>query len=331
MTELPRTPPADPHDAAAWWHAIFEVGHDTAEDRARFDAWLAANPAHRDAYNAVDLAWEGITAAAADPALLAMREEALGIARRRGSWGERLAAVAAMFAVVVFGAVAALQFGLFPSGGAFQTEIGERSTVTLSDGSRVTLNTNTRLTPLFDGKVRRVVLERGQAYFEVAKDKVHPFIVEAAGQRVRAVGTAFDVRVEPGAQGMAVTLVEGRVTVEPVAASANAKLATLEPGDQLVVKAALAPATVRANVDRVTSWREGRLIFDDVSLADAVKEVNRYSRAQIVLGDARLQALRVSGVFDAGRNASFIEGVTGAYRVRVAKRTEDEIVLMLRE
>jgi transmembrane sensor len=88
---------------------------------------------------------------------------------------------------------------------------------------------------------------------------------------------------------------------------------------------------VRANVDRVTSWREGRLIFDDMSLADAVKEVNRYSRAQIVLGDPRLRSLRVSGVFDAGRNTSFVEGVTGAYGVRVAKRSEDEIVLMLRE
>jgi transmembrane sensor len=331
MSDALRMPPADPHEAAAWWHAVFEAGGDTAEDRARFDAWLAAHPSHRAAYNAVDLAWEGITAAAADPALLAMREEALGIARRRGSWGERFAAVAAVFAVVVFGAVAAVEFDVFPEGGTFETAIGERSTVTLADGSRVTLNTNTRLTPLFDGKVRRVVLEQGQAYFEVAKDPHHPFIVEAAGQRVRAIGTAFDVRVDGAGQAMQVTLVEGRVTVEPVAPSPAAMRATLEPGDQFVAKAQLAPAKVRANVDRVTSWREGRLIFDDMSLADAVKEVNRYSRAQIVLGDPRLRSLRVSGVFDAGRNTSFVEGVTGAYGVRVAKRSEDEIVLMLRE
>jgi transmembrane sensor len=194
------------------------------------------------------------------------------------------------------------------------------------------LNTASRIQVAFDARVRRVHLLSGQAWFEVAKNQPRPFVVEAGDQRVTAHGTAFDVRLEDHNQ-VQVTLIEGRVSVDALkrdGAGPNIPVEhqDLGPGDQLVVTPARAPTKRKADVAKVTSWREGQIIFDDDTLATAVAEVNRYSSKKIVIADPRLASLRMSGVFIAGHSDSFVETVTGDFPIKVTQTANGQLLLV---
>ena len=216
----------------------------------------------------------------------------------------------------------------------YTTAVGERLVVTLPDGSQVTLDTRSQLRVAWSKRERNVKLVRGQALFEVAKDRTRPFVVEARNQRLVAVGTAFDVRVE-GRQ-MKVTMVEGTVRVEPATATLDGRTTSPSPvrmltaGEQLVVNAQSEDYIHRTNPDRATSWQRGQLIFDDTRLEDAVGELNRYSQTQIVLADPTLADLRLSGAFATGRPNVFVEAVTSYFAVAVASRDSESIVLKAR-
>jgi transmembrane sensor len=325
--------PRDVFDIAARWHTVFEEGEPDAEDHARFDAWLAADPAHRTAYRSVEQAWMGMPSAALDERILAMRRDALAAPKKaHGSWF-RPAAIAASLVAIALIADMLLRFGPLstdPNATEFATQVGERSSIILSDGSTVILNTASRIKIAFDPQLRRVQLLAGQAWFEVARNQPRPFIVEAGDRKVTAHGTAFDVRLEDHDR-VQVTLLEGRVSVEAVNGSgAEPNIGEREdllPGDQLVIGAARAPIKRKTDVAKATSWREGQLIFDDDTLAAAVDEVNRYSTKKIVLADARLASLRMSGVFIAGHSDSFLETVTGHFPIRVTSDSAGQFVL----
>src|SRR5262249_22620731 len=128
---------------------------------------------------------------------------------------------------------------------------------------------------------RRIDLEHGQAYFQVAKDRSRPFIVMAAGKSVRATGTAFDVRAEPGRfEG---TLIEGRVKVEDqLTTGAERAVADMRPGWRLEVGGDARWRLDAVNLDRQTSWHDGMLSFSNEPVSKAAAEMNRYSARKIV-------------------------------------------------
>ena len=326
----------DPYDVAAYWHGIFDEGEPDATQRERFEAWLAADPRHRAAYASVERAWGGIASAGVDERILAMRRAALAAPRRpRRAW-IRPTAIAASFVVVAGLGVGVLlrqnPWSTDPNAAEFATQVGERSSITLADGSAVVLDTDSRIKVAFDGQARRVQLLAGQAWFEVAKNQPRSFVVEAGDRRVTAHGTAFDVRLDDHDR-VQVTLIEGRVSVEalnPSGAGPNIAVnhEDLLPGDQLVAATGTRPATKRkTDVTKATSWREGQLIFDDDTLAAAVAEVNRYSAKKIVLADERLASLRMSGVFIAGHSDSFVETVTGNFPIKVTSDSDGQLLL----
>lgn len=328
-------PAGDVFDVAARWHGLVEDGELSPEARERFEAWLAADPAHRAAFESVEHAWGGMAEAGVHERILSMRREALaGAGKRRSDW-RRYGAVAVFVAVTVAGAVGVgLRHGLprnDPSSGEFATVVGQRSTITLADGSTVVLNTASRIQLAFNANARRVRLLEGQAWFEVAKNQIRPFVVEVGDRLVTAHGTAFDVRLEDRDQ-MQITLVEGRVSVESTRSAGGgpnvpAEREDLLPGEQLIVKPTLASVKRKGDVAKATSWREGQIIFDDDTLGSAVAEVNRYSVDKIVIGDPRLASLRLSGVFIAGHSASFLETVTGNFAIRATADSDGRIVL----
>lgn len=230
----------------------------------------------------------------------------------------------------------------------YQTAVGERLSVTLEDGSRVTLNTDSVLRPAFDAHERRVVLERGQALFEVAKDALHPFVVETSRRRFVAVGTAFDVRIDGGR--VQVTMLEGTVRVErsapgateslsaadassamPVRLAAQSVVATITAGEQLTVLDERQDRIQVAELDRVTSWRRGQVIFEASRLADAVAEINRYSPVQIELAEGALGDLRISGAFATGRPTVFVEAMTTYFAVDATNVDDDTVLLSPRK
>jgi transmembrane sensor len=321
----------DPFEGAAFWHGRLEDSELDTHERERFEAWLAADPHHRAAYESVERSWAGMANAAVDERILLMRREALKKAKSPKRW-MRPTTIAASILVgsLVIGLLLRPEpRGADPNAGEFATQVGQRSNITLADGSIVVLNTASRIHVVFDPQVRRVQLLAGQAWFEVAKNQPRPFVVDAGDRRVTAHGTAFDVRLD-GATQVQVTLIEGRVSVEALqglGAAPPIERVDLLPGDQLIATAARPAAKHKTDVGKATSWREGQLIFDDDTLETAVAEVNRYSTKKIVLANPRLGSLRMSGVFIAGHSDSFVETVTGHFPIKMTPDSDGQLVL----
>lgn len=227
--------------------------------------------------------------------------------------------------VVGLAGVAAAQDPLFDRGRAYRTGLGEQRLIVLEDGSRVRLDTDTILRVKFRPRDRGVVLERGQAYFEVAPDPARPFRVRSAWTEVRAVGTAFDVR--RGADTVRVILVSGRVQVRRVDATAATGWA-LTPGQQIDVGPR--PGAVRRRAVEArseTSWISGRLVFRGEALEAAIAEVNRYARTPVRLEAPSLAATPISGSFEAGNTQAFVAAVAALYGLRAVPSSDGTVRL----
>jgi transmembrane sensor len=213
-------------DAAAMWHERLHRDKVSEETRRDFDAWLAASPAHRHAYQSVEGAWASLRHASEAPSILALRHETALRLTRKTSGHTRPLRWAVAAAILIGLGVGTL--AVYPTDRPlmsdilatirnadhlhYQTATGERLAVSLPDGSQVTLDTQSELKLNFSPAQRRVQLTRGQAFFEVAKDPKRPFVVATRNRQFLAVGTAFDVRLD-GDQ-VRITMVEGTVRVE---------------------------------------------------------------------------------------------------------------------
>lgn len=222
-------------ECAAAWHDRLQREKVTDSTRYAFARWLAESPEHRRAYEAIEETWSALQSTGRTPEILALRHEtALRLTRgasrglRPGRWAAAAAVVLAIGSLAVAMAVRSgggldelrgrqlLSWVLSPffrgTNGTYATTIGERLAVTLDDGSQVTLDTQSELKVAFSKGERDVRLLRGQALFEVAKDRARPFVVAVRNRRFVAVGTAFDVRLD--ADRISVTMVRGVVRVE---------------------------------------------------------------------------------------------------------------------
>jgi transmembrane sensor len=213
---------------------------------------------------------------------------------------------------------------------AFSTGIGQTATVTLSDGSVVTLDTNSRLRARRVNGQRRVWLDRGQAFFKVAHDRAHPFVVAAGGRTITALGTAFNVRLDRNR--VEVVLAEGRVKVEgpkpilsPIAQKPPA--AELTPGSRLVTAPDRQWQIAKVNVDAATSWRRGQLVFVRRPLGEVVDEINRYSEKKIVVADQSLAQAPITGGFPEGDVEAFVRAVQGYGLATVSSDSDSRVVL----
>ncbi len=319
--------PADLHEAAAFW-AVRLSAEPSVADLEAFDAWIARDPAHLHAFNNAEDALAMVADHSTSPELLAMRSEALERARRvqRQRWIggaalDRRQLVAAAAGVIAVPLGAAWWFSRKPAGQILTTGVGEQRTITLADGTRVTMDAMSRLRVDYSRQLRLLELTAGRAYFEVAKDAARPLRVFTGERSVTALGTAFSVESDPGA--MLVTLVEGRVAV------LNARAAQpihLQPHQSLQLSDRGAPVlTDGVDAGRALAWREGRVVFDDVDLAQAVARMNTYSRTPIVIEESatgpKLASLRISGVFAAGDSATFAEALKAYFQVSVVRST----------
>jgi len=211
---------------------------------------------------------------------------------------------------------------LLDTRGAIGTEVGEKRAITLDDGSEVTLAPNTRLRVRFNADRRVVALLQGQAFFHVHSDPRRPFWVEAGVARTRAIGTSFSV--ERRSNAVVVTVVEGRVAVNPlhgtdVAVSANEQVALTEAGSAAPVH------KVDGKVE--TAWLQGELIFDNDSVAEVVQRFNAYNRTQIRVIDAAVAARPVTAVFRATDPDSFVAFLQSVGGVRVERKSDHEILI----
>lgn len=325
---------------AADWLLRLHRGPLTAAEKAEFSAWHA-DEENADAYTSAARIWHAVDEIAGSPEILQERENIIAKVTRRRTYFTVGIAASVAASIVLFlpvltnlnHIVAAMRSAFFdraPVESVFETDVGERSLATLSDGSVLRLNTESSAHVRFDGRERAIILVKGQALFEVAKNQPKPFVVYAGNQRIVATGTEFDVRVNDAA--VEVTLVEGHVAVAQSTTSAernsNNKRVELNAGERLVAKKNAASSVVSAvNVSSVTSWTEGKLVFRDTRLIDAIAETNRYTRTPLTLLDSSLADLRISGVFRAGQPAEFARAIAEIYPVDLKYLPDGQINL----
>lgn len=276
----------------------------TDAERRDTEAWLAARPEHRAAFDGLRAVWSALDRMP-DPrpaaSVVPMRRNPPARSSARSSVGPSVGRRLALPALLAASVAMAAVFGpatLDRLGSDHSTAAGERRTVTLADGSQVQLNTDSAIAVDFSGPTRRVTLHRGEAFFTVTSDRSRPFEVTAMGAVTRVVGTRFAVRRMDGSTRVAVE--EGTVEVHCPAGMASAEDGVrLTAGETARYDQGACPVRETGqSVARLTAWRDGRVVFDDRSLGEVVKELNRYRPGPILLLDPRLGERRVTGVFD---------------------------------
>src|SRR3984885_959282 len=299
---LPSTDDAE-REASAWF-ARMNADDVTADDRARFEAWLDANAVNAKAYSELSATWQDLVKSG--PLVRAvyfgqvMNAAASPPARRR-RWA--VAFVAAGIGAMALG----VTWNVYrqKEETRFQTAVGEQAAVALPDGSSFDMNTNSRVGVDYSAKTRVIHLERGEAYFKVAHDTQRPFWVRAGDYWVRAVGTAFNVYLRP--TGVEVTVSEGTVSVvnatendsPPTDASQTQSAAAVTAGEQADAhgRAKVIHELNSAQLNRLLAWRKSSLYFQDQPLGDVVNELMRYTTLKIELGDEALRQVPVGGTF----------------------------------
>lgn len=308
----PDTP--SPTSRASEWLVLLESGDANDDDRAQFAEWLAADPSHAAAYAGLNDTWARLTAMrgrARDMRGLESGPDATpGLGRAVRPKRHRRAAVAAAAATLTAVVLGGILFLPGDSQVFFETEVGERRTVSLADGSTVELNTDTELRVEITDERRRIALLRGEAFFEVAGDAARPFVVTAGQGAIRAVGTGFAVRLMSPDQ-VSVLVTEGIVEVRHSSGASRpeeranpvAETPVLHRGQRAEYdnESTRIEDVAPAELERSQAWRRGLLVFEDASLAEVVAEVNRYTETQIVVADPAIGGLRLGGTFKAGR------------------------------
>jgi transmembrane sensor len=301
------------YEEASDWLVKHRTGELGEADRVAFDSWLRTSPVHVRAYLEMAEIWED--AAALDPTTSAGVDELIARAQGEGNvvalspnavdpgavtdartvW--RVPARALLAASIAVVCVGGGMFAWLNRAPVYSTGVGEQRSLTLEDGSMVTLDTRSRIRVRFSARERDIDLLEGQALFRVAKNDRQPFVVRSDTAAARAVGTEFDMYRQR--DGITVTVLEGRVAVTSSSEQRRADDAVLVPAGQQVAvlgAAQVTPSAV-ADVAAATAWTQRRLIFESTPLAAVVEEFNRYNARRLVIAAPRLSSFHVSGVF----------------------------------
>jgi transmembrane sensor len=312
-------------EAAASWAVRLSDPHLTDEDRAAFEAWRDASPAHEAAFEREAAGWDRFDRLRAlrpadpepDADLLAPAPAALSPPMR---WAAAIAGAA------VLGGIGVWTVNADP---AYATAVGERRLVVLEDGTRVELNTDSRIVVHYRRGEREVKLVKGEALFEVARDPARPFVVAARDRRVQAKSAAFNIRLQPKA--VQVLVAEGAVQIadaKPFAApkpeaNLSAGVVALYGENGGGVAQPVAPA----RIDQTLAWRHGQIALNGQTLESAVAEFNRYSAdRQLVVADPAIAGYRLGGYFGVDDMAGFVRALQTTFPVK-ATQAKDTIYL----
>jgi len=317
-------------EAASWRVRLSEAGKDTSP---AFESWLEAAD-NRAAWEQLSRSWDYVGQIGQTPEMLAARKAALADAETRRDRIARhrmLRLVGSIAALMLIAILGAGSYWLANRPDDYQTAVGERRVVTLADGSKLSLDADSEVTVRYAAHARALQLLRGQARFDVAHDKRRPFSVLAGNQIVIATGTAFNI--DMAGPKVLVTLIEGHVVVLPADDGSSQILRAapgaieLRAGQQLAAGVNTRPQILPANVQKVTAWTMGQIVFDDEPLSSVVERVNRYGGTRIVIGDPAVGALKISGVFNAGDVTGFVDIVTHYLPVKAVPSGSSTIAL----
>jgi transmembrane sensor len=300
---------------AADWAARMDRGPLEAEQEQQFLAWLGGDVRCMGAYGrmrAIALTSERARALGPDFDPAAFTPAATFPRRRMLQLGGAIAATA----LIGLGGT----WQVLRHRGRFATGKGETKVVALKDGSVVTLNTASEIAVNYSDTLRSVELVQGEALFDVAKNKIRPFVVSAGDTHVRAVGTSFTVRRLEAAP-VQVLVREGVVEVSkpasdaaPVRIWANSMAEAPLASDAVIAARPVPPAQLH----RQLAWQTGQIAFEGETLAQAAEEFARYSDTKIVIDDPALAKEEIAGLFKATDPVGFAKTIALSLNARAS-------------
>lgn len=295
-------------EQAVDWLVRLTGGPEDEDLQLAFERWRAEDPLHVEIFARAQRA-------VGDATLLIRREPEFA-ERAAAAPANRRKALGSLAIILVAGAGSFLALdGMVWMRADVIAGKGERPILRLEDGSTLQLNAQSAVAYDFTTGERRVVLLRGEAFVQVAADRKRPFVVEAGAGTTTALGTVFDVNLTD--EGASVTVLEHAVSVatdaaapprrvevnEQVSYNHEGRLGDIKPIDPMLAAA----------------WRDGRLVFDDRTIASVVEEIGRYVPGKIVIGEASISARRVSGSFDLSDPVKALQGLAEAFDIKVTR------------
>lgn len=288
------------------------------EDQSAFEAWLSESPSHEVSYWRLESAWEETQR------LSALQRPSLPRPAPRSSQ-LKFAAVAALAGLAVVAGIAVPAYFRHPEIRTIATAIGERKTITLGDGSKIELNTNSRLKVVSNANGRRAWLDKGEALFDIVHDSRHPFQVAIGSRRITDLGTKFLVR--RNGKELSVSLIEGSARFDALDGSVLSPV-FLKPGDTIEDSGEKIIATRKTAIELKDElgWQRGVLVFKHATLAEAAAEFNRYNTIKIIVPDPQTARITIGGTFQSNNVSVFAESVRDLLGLRVTTRGNDTVI-----
>lgn len=304
--------------AADWLLAKHLSPSWSAEDQTAFDSWLAKSDAHLLSYWRLEEMWGRSRRLQA--LRTPMRQSATTRPRRAKLYIAGLAGVTAIGSLLGLLGTQAVQGR---SAKTYSTPIGGHLSLALSDGSKIELNTDSVLKVSSSPAHRFATLEKGEALFEIVHDRAHPFVVTSMGQRIIDLGTKFSIRNE--GNYIRVALIEGSARVESAHENGLSRATDLRPGDIAIASPTSLTVSKKtmSEIKRDLAWRNGVLVFDNTSLADAAAELNRYNTTKVLISDPTVARLSIGGTFRQNDFAALLNSAKQVFGLTVRRRGHD--------
>ena len=316
-------------EAAKWFIRLHD---DNLSETAylEWQEWLAKSPANSKAFARAEDCWKKMDDITDLPWPRKKPRPASGMIRRFGP----LAALAATLLLTLSVNLFLQSNNTIPlATTTYQTARSEHKNITLEDGSIITLGARSIINVKYSKTRRQITLVRGEAVFDVAKNKQRPFVVKAGKGTVTAIGTIFNIH--SGNQGVTVTVLEGIVEVNPARSSKPTKGSF---HSRVVAGKAVSyhddgniSDIVATNVEAATSWKQGLLVHVATPLADVIEDVNRYSAREIIIGDAALSNISYTGTVLSDGIDNWLRGLSVAYPIKVLDSGHNAILLLQKE
>lgn len=317
-------------DGAIVWRVLLADKDVTEEDKINFNEWFESNPLHKEAWYRLEILWAGMDEFDGDE----FKEKPV---HKGNGWGQMVAVATALFLIVgSAGAYFTSQPAGFTSGllADYRTSVGEQKTVTLADGSIVTLGALSALSVSFENnkEKRQVTLHHGEVYFSVAKDASRPFTVTAGKGVITVLGTEFNVKHSikgNDSHQIKVAVSTGAVRVSPDDTQQNS--IDLIPGQAVAFEGGTLGSSYRIDVNNVGFWRQGRMIFQAVPLNEVLYDLERYQKGRIVIIDDKISSLPVTGIFNTKNPEAAMEAISNNLPVKMTRVTDYLTLLQLKK
>jgi transmembrane sensor len=286
------------------WFVRMRDDEVTIADKQAFQAWLAADEAHGAAWERAEALWKRLDIV--QPEFDRIRRSQAFLSRRNFMFGT---------VAILAGAGGLYAYNRPDLFAQYATDIGERRTIALPDGSTVELGSYSALSTRFTERERHVYLFRGEGFFDVASDPKRAFLVGAGNGATQALGTKFNVKY-----------VDDLVTVAVNEHAADVRASgfsnvRLREGWQVSYGRDGLGTPVQANFDTIEAWRQDRIVFQDVPLRRVLTELERYRRGKIVLMDSGIGNIPVTAIFNTKQADSALQTIADTLPIRVINAT----------